>query len=220
VRTTRCPGRDRQPHRGGLGAVVLGCVAALASSCHGEFRFDERVAFEDAAVVVPASVDAAPADVPVYQPLPPPDGAPDRAPDLPPPDLAPDHSPPDTALPDRAPTPDADDCYVTLCGWGMEEGRLDCEERTCSGSCGAQCAARCRERARCSLTTGERANLECRGATCSFVVGGGTVHCRDGGSCTVRCLGACALQCEDATCRIQCAADGAPRTVSGNVSCP
>jgi hypothetical protein len=45
------------------------------------------------------------------------------------------------------------------------------------------------------------------------------IRCRDGGRCAVRCLGSCTLDCEDATCQIQCSSDPALRSVSGTATC-
>jgi hypothetical protein len=185
--------------RGTPNPLLLLCLSVLAS-CDGQFRFDDPLTGNDANVGPP---DAAP-------PLP------DAAPDL---GLEPD-------LPgDRPPTQDAD-CYVGLCGWRQEACtatgcELDCEERaTCTGSCGTNCNARCESGSRCSLTGGDRSDLECRGADCSFVAGPASeIRCRDGGRCALRCLGPCTLDCEDAVCQVQCPTDTALRTVSGTFSC-
>jgi hypothetical protein len=189
------------PRGHGAGRALWLCAAALG--CHAEFRFDEPVL-----VVADGGPDSAadpPADAPV--------------------DLAAEAT---VAAVDVG--ADVVDCFVGLCGWQRENAcgvmgcQLECEgpSEMCSGTCGVACEARCRDGARCALTAAERADLECRErASCSFVAGAGSqVRCREGAVCTIRCLGACALDCEDATCRLQCAADPAPVPVSGTVRCP
>jgi hypothetical protein len=205
------------PASGRRRAAVALCLAVLSlGGCHAAFRFDETGLAGDPPIYLPPPPDTA-SDLP-----PPPDAAAETVPANVPANV------PDAPAERPAP-PDGADCFVGLCGWEQESScsatscELECEDGdTCSGSCGNSCSARCREQARCSLTAGAAPDLECRErSTCAFVVGaGGQVRCREGASCTVRCLGACSLDCEDATCRLQCAADNAPRVVSGSVTCP
>ncbi len=225
--------------------TVLVAHAIAVTSCHGQFRFEDEVELRDGAVLPWPAPDAPAADAAALPEAIEQDAATQSSADLatdrsldlpldlptdrdetPPPDAGPlpdlaIDTAPDLASPSPpAPTADGGECYVSLCGWGMEEGRLECDGRTCSGSCGSPCGARCRARALCSLTAGTGASFECReNSTCAFVMTGGSVRCREGATCTVRCLGACSLQCEQATCRLQCASDASPRTVTGQASC-
>jgi hypothetical protein len=214
-----------------------GLVALAALGCNGVFRFDDVVPAEDAAPIPGPADAAAPAaaaaDAPVATPIGPVDAAiVDTRPasELRPLDVAQpradgpvdvaargDSRPADgPAAPPKAPllgwTP------RTCAGAGCE---LECRSNPqCSGSCGDTCHARCRNATNCSLMTAASADLECReGATCSFIMGGGTLRCRERADCTALCLGPCTVNCEDATCHLQCAADAAPRTVTGTARC-
>jgi hypothetical protein len=118
-------------------------------------------------------------------------------------------------------------CPNGSCGWENDDCdgavcHLVCRPATtCVGNCGASCAAECDSSSHCALTTGPNAHVHCGdGANCTFVLGDRSrAECSTGSTCRVRCSGNCELDCDAATCQIQCGS-GPSIAVSRPASCP